>query len=104
MSRANQGETLVPRAEPSLDRLKYEVAQELGLMSGNENPEPAYDQALDRWKYEVADELGLADRIKQVGWGNMTTRECGKIGGRMGGHIGGQMVKRMIQFAESHMR
>ncbi len=73
-------------------------------MSGNENPEPAYDQALDRWKYEVADELGLADRIKQVGWGNMTTRECGKIGGRMGGHIGGQMVKRMIQFAESHMR
>ncbi len=104
MSRANQGEKLVPRAEPSLDRLKYEVAEELGLLSENENPEPAYDRSLDRWKYEIADELGLADKIDEVGWGDLTTRECGQIGGRMGGHIGGQMVKRMIKFAETHMK
>lgn len=54
-------------------------------------------------KYEVADELGLLDKIKTVGWGNMTSRECGKIGGQLGGRLGGQMVKRMIEYAEDHM-
>lgn len=103
MGQANQGEKLVPHAEPALDNLKYEVAQELGLISGTSSPRADYSQSLDRWKYEIADELGLTRKIKDVGWGNMTTRECGKIGGRMGGHIGGQMVKRMIEFAECHM-
>ncbi len=104
MSQANQGEQLIPRAEPALDRLKYEIAQELGLISGTGNPRATYDQTVDQWKYEIADELGLRGKIIEVGWGNMTTRECGKIGGRMGGHIGGQMVRRMIEFAETHMK
>lgn len=58
---------------------------------------------LDRFKYEVAEDLGLRAKIAELGWPNMTARECGRIGGRMGGRIGGQMVKRMIAFAERHM-
>ncbi len=77
----------------ALDKLKYEVAQEIGYVGQN----------LDNMKYEVADELGLLDKINTVGWGNMTSRECGRIGGRIGGHLGGQMVKRMIEFAKSEM-
>jgi len=44
---------------------------------------PAARDALNKFKYEVADELGLMNKIKKVDWGNMTTREVGKIGGNM---------------------
>lgn len=46
-------------------------------------------------KYEVADELGLRDQIRNRGWGDMTTRDVGKIGGHM--------VRKMIRYAEDHM-
>ncbi|QNO16709.1 alpha/beta-type small acid-soluble spore protein [Alkalicella caledoniensis] len=44
---------------------------------------------MERFKYETAEELGLADKVRQVGWENMTTRECGMVGG--------MMVKKMIE-------
>jgi hypothetical protein len=53
---------------------------------------PEAGPALDRFKYEVARDLGLDDDVERRGWGNMTTREVGKIGGHM--------VKRMIRHAE----
>lgn len=34
-----------------------------------------------RMKYEIAQELGLLDRVKQVGWAGLTAKESGKIGG-----------------------
>jgi hypothetical protein len=113
-----------------MDRLKYEVAQELGYIqpqgnvaggpgrskwsqevgridgAGSDNSNEQEEQlqdSLDRRKYEVAQELGLLDKIKTMGWGNMTSRECGMIGGQLGGKLGGQMVKRMIEYAEAHM-
>lgn len=101
--RRRQADHLVSGAEPALDRLKFEVAQEIGLLPGTPDARN-YDRFLDDWKYEIADELGLRDRIKEVGWGDMTTRECGSIGGRMGGHIGGQMVRRMVEYAEQNLK
>lgn len=118
-----------PDARRAMDRLKYEVAQELGYIQpqGNVRGGPGRGKwsqevgrigasgddsngqeeqlrgNLDRMKYEVANELGLLDKIKTVGWGNMTSRECGSIGGRLGGRLGGQMVKKMIEYAEAHM-
>ncbi len=44
---------------------------------------PAAEPALDRFKMEVARELGLEDDVRQRGWENMTTREVGLIGGNM---------------------
>ncbi len=35
----------------------------------------------DRLKMEIARELGLADKVKQVGWGGLTAAETGRIGG-----------------------
>lgn len=65
-------------------------------MSNQRRPElPQAEPALDRLKYEVAAELGLRDDIEERGWGEMTTREVGKIGGNM--------VRKMIRFAESEM-
>lgn len=54
--------------------------------------EPQAERELDRLKYEVADDLGLGDDIETRGWGNMTTREVGKIGGTM--------VKRLVARGE----
>lgn len=52
-------------------------------MAKRSHANPKADAALDRMKYEVAGELGLKDDIDQRGWENMTTREVGKIGGNM---------------------
>ncbi len=54
------------------------------------------DDVRDRFKYEIADEIGLLDKIESVGWPDMPTRDCGRIGGK----IGGNMVKVMIRYAE----
>ncbi|MCG4585741.1 alpha/beta-type small acid-soluble spore protein [Anaerosalibacter bizertensis] len=35
----------------------------------------------DKLKYEIAEELGLMDKIKEVGWGGLTAKESGRIGG-----------------------
>ena len=54
---------------------------------------------LEKFKWEVADELGLSSKIKSQGWENMTSRECGHVGGR----IGGSMVKTMIRRAKESL-
>ena len=35
----------------------------------------------DKLKYEIANELGLMDKINEVGWGGLTAKESGRIGG-----------------------
>ncbi len=35
----------------------------------------------DKLKYEIADELGLLDKVEKYGWKSLTSRESGKIGG-----------------------
>ena len=35
----------------------------------------------ERLKYEVADELGLTERLTRVGWAGLTAGETGRIGG-----------------------
>lgn len=32
-------------------------------------------------KYEIAEELGLMDKIKESGWKSLTAKESGRIGG-----------------------
>ena len=35
----------------------------------------------DKLKYEIAGELGLLDKIEEDGWGGLTAKETGRIGG-----------------------
>ena len=35
-------------------------------------------------KMEIAEELGLLDKVEQLGWKGLTSRESGRIGGIMG--------------------
>lgn len=57
------------------------------------------EDVLDQFKYEIAGQLGIKEKIETQGWANMTSYECGKIGGKMGG----AMVKVMIKNAEQYL-
>ncbi|MBE6082155.1 MULTISPECIES: small, acid-soluble spore protein, alpha/beta type [Tissierellales] len=35
----------------------------------------------EKLKYEIAKELGLIEKINRVGWAGLTAKESGKIGG-----------------------
>jgi small acid-soluble spore protein D (minor alpha/beta-type SASP) len=95
MANNNNNQPVVPAAASALDRLKYEVAQEIGW-----NPANLQDlqQKIDRSKYEIASEIGVP--LKQGYNGDLTSRQAGAVGGRLGGRLGGQMVKRMLTQAE----
>jgi hypothetical protein len=54
---------------------------------------------LDAFKYEIASELGLSERLEASDWGQLTSRECGAVGGRMGG----RMVRVMVRSAEREL-
>lgn len=52
--------------------------------------------ALDNMKYEIAAQLNLPVRQgSEDYWGNLTARDCGRVGG--------QMVKRLISMAEQQL-
>ncbi len=42
-----------------------------------------YNDENTRLKYEIAEELGLLDKVIENGWKNLTAKESGKIGGIM---------------------
>lgn len=37
----------------------------------------------EKLKYEIADELGLMDKVKNSGWKSLSAKESGRIGGIM---------------------
>ncbi|MCX7903492.1 MAG: alpha/beta-type small acid-soluble spore protein [Caloramator sp.] len=37
----------------------------------------------EKLKYEIAEELGLIDKVKKYGWSGLTAEETGRIGGIM---------------------
>ena len=41
----------------------------------------------ERLKYEAAEELGLLEKLVQVGWGGLSARETGLIGARVRGRV-----------------
>jgi len=44
---------------------------------------PGAENALDRMKLEVANELGISDQVRSQGWSTMTSADCGRVGGHM---------------------
>ncbi|HBG02272.1 MAG TPA: acid-soluble spore protein [Firmicutes bacterium] len=56
---------------------------------------PEATQAMNKLKYEMAAELGINPEYESGYWGNISSRECGAVGGHM--------VRRMIAEAESSL-
>ncbi|MCL6610817.1 MAG: alpha/beta-type small acid-soluble spore protein [Peptococcaceae bacterium] len=42
---------------------------------------------VERLKLEIAEELGLLDKIMRGGWGQLSSVEAGKIGGMLSGRM-----------------
>ena len=42
----------------------------------------------ERLKYEAAEELGLLEKLIEVGWGGLSARETGLIGAKVSGKRG----------------
>lgn len=62
--------------------------------SRNQKAVPEAKNALRQFKYETASEIGVT--VPENGyWGDMTSRECGSVGG--------QMVKKLIEMAENQL-
>ena len=49
----------------------------------NKPVNPGAENALDRMKFEIASELGIAETVRQNGWATMTSADCGRVGGQM---------------------
>jgi hypothetical protein len=68
------------------------------MAAGSETKNPLVvkeaKQVMSQWKYEIARELGITPPADGY-WGNLTSRDCGAVGGHM--------VRKMIQMAESQM-
>lgn len=92
-----------PLATKALQQMKYETAQELGYYQHQKgsNPTNEYQNTLNRRKYEVAEDLGI--RLDPHYNGEMSTRDAGRIGGQLGGHIGGNMVRKMVKYAQNQL-
>lgn len=64
--------------------------------SGRTQLVPDVHHTLDNIKYEIASELNIpVHQGSEDYWGNITSRDCGKVGG--------VMVKRMIALAEKEL-
>lgn len=46
-----------------------------------ETIDPAHLKPEDKLKFEIAEELGLKDRVLEGGWKCLTSKESGRIGG-----------------------
>lgn len=64
--------------------------------SGRTQLVPEVHSILDNMKYEIAEELNLGvHQGSEDYWGDVTSSNCGKVGG--------QMVKRLVAMAENEL-
>lgn len=78
---------VVEGSKAALNQMKYEIAAELGLMSG---------YAAGGMDTEFAGDLGTGGGAASINWATLATRDAGSVGG--------QITKRLIAQAESVLR
>ncbi len=61
--------------------------------NSNKLVNPMAREAMDNFKLEVAQSLDISNDYQSGYWGNMTSRECGSVGG--------EMVKKMVEDYEN---
>ena len=88
MSRSNGSNRIIVQAsKQALDQMKYEIAAELGLMSG----------ATGDLNAEFAGELGgQSHAAGVVQWDTLATRDAGAVGG--------MITRRLVQQAEQVLK
>ena len=52
-------------------------------MSKKKKPDLRHLEPEEQLKYEIAEELGLLDQVLEKGWKSLSAKETGRIGGLM---------------------
>ncbi|EHB45773.1 alpha/beta-type small acid-soluble spore protein [Paenibacillus lactis] len=90
MPRSNRNRQVVPESRHMLNQMKYEIAAEFGLNVGYGSSTGA--------DTEFGSELGAiggSSSIRRPGWGHLTSRENGSVGG--------EITKRLVRNAEQSL-
>ena len=71
-----------------------------------ESSKQTYSQAMSQLKRDLAEEMGLWDLIEDKGWGFLTAKECGRIGGKMASNLSPNLIRNIAAQGEpkSHER
>jgi hypothetical protein len=77
--------TIVPKHPVFLGEVKLKVARRSRKKNGLVVPEAT--EAMNALKYEMATELGINPEYESGYWGNISSRECGAVGGHMVRHM-----------------
>lgn len=67
--------------------------------SSNDLLVPEAKNALDKMRNEIAVDLSLPVPNDDY-WGNVPSKDCGRLGGK----IGGEMVREMVHMAEQQLK
>lgn len=82
---------IVPESHSALDKLKYEIAEEMGL--------PVGKNKLSGINTEFAGELGAISNLaagKEDYWGHITSRDTGAVGGAITSRLIKQAEKEIL--------
>ncbi|NLK07849.1 MAG: small, acid-soluble spore protein, alpha/beta type [Firmicutes bacterium] len=52
-------------------------------------------QAMERLKKDLLVELGLDQCVESRGWGDISAKDCGQIGGRMSGQLSNNILRKL---------
>jgi small acid-soluble spore protein F (minor alpha/beta-type SASP) len=55
------------------------------------------EKLAEKLKYEIAEELGLLEKVEAVGWKGLTSRESGRIGGILGNRMQAEQRKKKME-------
>ncbi|WP_106767261.1 alpha/beta-type small acid-soluble spore protein [Paenibacillus faecalis] len=91
MASNRRNRQVVPESRHMLNQMKYEIAAEFGLNVG-------YGSGSSGADTEFASELGAisgSPSSRRPGWGHLTSRENGSVGG--------EITKRLVRQAEQSM-
>lgn len=90
MPRSNRNRQVVPESRHMLNQMKYEIAAEFGLNVGYGSSNGA-----DTEFGSELGEIGGSSSSRRPGWGHLTSRENGSVGG--------EITKRLVRNAEQSL-
>ncbi len=62
--------------------------------------ETVRDRAMNQLKNDLAKEMGLWHLVQTEGWGALTAKDCGRIGGKMATKLSPNILRKIAQKAE----
>ncbi|NMB45164.1 MAG: small, acid-soluble spore protein, alpha/beta type [Firmicutes bacterium] len=56
---------------------------------------------MGKLKRDLAQEMGLWELVQEGGWGALSAKDCGRIGGRMASQLGPGLMRKIAALGES---